>query len=150
MGVIAAQTNMPSSKFVFPKNGDTIPAEQPFTVQMAIDNLETGNFVNPETNFLAAPQQVNAQGDIIGHSRIVIQQLDSLDQTTPLNPNIFTFFRGINAPAVDGILSADVAAGLPAGFYRMTSFNSAANFQPALVAIAQHGSLDDTVYFTVA
>ncbi|OCB85981.1 hypothetical protein A7U60_g6876 [Sanghuangporus baumii] len=149
MGVIAAKTNIPSSKFVFPKNGDTIKADSPFTVQMAVNNLETGNFVNEETNYLAAPQQVNAQGNIIGHSRIVIEQLDSLDQATPTDPNRFAFFKGISAPAVNGVLSADITTGLPAGVYRLTSFNSAANQQPALVAIAQHGSLDDTVYFTV-
>ncbi|KAL5498253.1 hypothetical protein ACEPAH_2393 [Sanghuangporus vaninii] len=149
MGVIAATTNMPSSKFVFPKNGDTIKADSTFTVQMAVNNLETGNFVNENTNYLAAPQQVNAQGNIIGHSRIVIEQLDSLDQTTPTNPNRFAFFKGISSPAVNGVLSADITTGLPAGVYRLTSFNSAANQQPALVAVAQHGSLDDTVYFTV-
>ncbi|KAL5478864.1 hypothetical protein ACEPAI_2141 [Sanghuangporus weigelae] len=149
MGVIAARTNMPSSKFVFPKNGDTIKANSPFTVQMAVNNLETGNFANEETNYLAAPQQVNAQGNIIGHSRFVIEQLDSLDQTTPTDPNRFTFNKGISAPAVNGVLSANITTGIPAGFYRLTSFNSAANQQPALVAVAQHGSLDDTVYFTV-
>lgn len=29
----------------------------------------------------------------------------------------------------------------------MSSINSASNHQPALVAVAQHGSLDDAVYF---
>ena len=55
----------------------------------------------------------------------------------------------VGIPAVDGVLSGNVADGLPAGFYRMASYNTAANSQPALVAIAQHGSLDDMVYFTV-
>ncbi|EJD04997.1 uncharacterized protein FOMMEDRAFT_154160 [Fomitiporia mediterranea MF3/22] len=150
MGVIAATTNMPSSKFQFPKNGDTIKADQTFTVQMAVSNLETGNLVNENTNFYAAPQQVNAQGNIIGHSRIAIEQLDSLNQTTPTDPNKFAFFKGISAPAVNGVLSADITEGLPAGFYRLASVNSAANLQPVLVAVAQHGSLDDMVYFTVA
>lgn len=57
MGVIAATTNMPSSKFVFPPNGATIQANQEFTVQMAINNLEAGNFVNADTNYYSAPQQ---------------------------------------------------------------------------------------------
>lgn len=39
MGIIAAQTKMPSCKFVNPKNLDTIPANQDFTVQMAINNV---------------------------------------------------------------------------------------------------------------
>lgn len=57
MGVIAASSNMPSSKFVNPPNGATIPANQEFTVSMAISNLEAGNFVNADTNYYSAPQQ---------------------------------------------------------------------------------------------
>ena len=116
---------------------------------MAINNLQTGNFVNANSNYYSAPQQVNAQGDIIGHSHVVIQALESLDQTTPLDPTVFAFFKGINGAAVNGIITADATAGLPAGVYRMSSINAAANHQPVLVAVAQHGSLDDTVYFTV-
>ncbi|EJD04996.1 uncharacterized protein FOMMEDRAFT_154159 [Fomitiporia mediterranea MF3/22] len=149
MGVIAATTNMPSAKFQFPKNGDTIKANQLFTVRLAVSNLETGNIANAQRNFYAAPQQVNAQGNIIGHSRITIEPLDSLNQTIPTDPNRFAFFRSITAPAVNGVLSADITDGLPAGFYRLASINSATNLQPVLVAVAQHGSLDDMVYFTV-
>ncbi|OSD03725.1 hypothetical protein PYCCODRAFT_1444308 [Trametes coccinea BRFM310] len=150
MGVIAATTNMPSSKFVNPKNGATIPANTNFTVQMAIQHLETGHFTNANENYFAAPQVVNAQGDIQGHSHVVIEALTSLDQTTPTDPNKFAFFKGLNDVAQNGVLSVTVDGGLPAGFYRIASINSAANHQPALVAIAQHGSLDDMVYFTVS
>ena len=149
MGVIAATTNMPSSKFVFPKNFGTVQANTEFTIQMAINNLETGNFVNAASNYYSAPQQVNAQGDVIGHTHAVIEQLDSLNQTTPTDPTKFAFFKGINGAAVNGIVTADVTDGLPAGVYRMASINAAANHQPVLVAIAQHGSLDDMIYFTV-
>ena len=116
---------------------------------MAINNLETGNFVNAQQNYYSAPQQVNSAGNIIGHSHVVVEQLTSLDQTAPLDPNKFAFFKGINGQAVNGVISADVTDGLPAGVYRMASINAAANHQPVLVAIAQHGSLDDMVYFTV-
>ena len=145
MGVIAATTNMPSSKFVFPPNGATIPANTDFTVQMAIKNLETGNFANEAENYLSAPQQVNAQGNIKGISHIVIDQIPSLTSTTPTDPTRFTFFKGMIAAAQNGILTGDVAGGLPAGFYRLASINAAANHQPALVAVAQHGALDDMV-----
>ena len=146
MGIIAATTNMPSAKFVFPKNGQTIPANKDFTIQMAINNLETGHFTNPATTFHMAPQVVNDAGLIKGHSHVVIEQLSSLTQTTVTDPTKFAFFKGLNSVAANGILTADVAGGLPAGFYRLASINSAANHQPALVAIAQHGSLDDMVY----
>jgi hypothetical protein len=106
--------------------------------------------VNAQTNYYAAPQQVNAQGLLIGHSHIVIETLSSLQDTEPLDPNKFAFFKGLNIPA-DGnnILSANVTAGLPAGVYRMCSINTAANHQPALVSNAQHGALDDCSYFTI-
>ncbi|RPD63936.1 hypothetical protein L226DRAFT_520630 [Lentinus tigrinus ALCF2SS1-7] len=151
MGVIASTANMPSSKFVFPPNGATVAANTNFTIKMAIKNLETGNFVNAQQNYFSAPQFVNAQGNIQGHSHVVIDPLPALDSTTPTDPlKDFVFFKGLNDKDVGGILSVEVAGGLPAGFYRLASINSAANHQPALVAVAQHGSLDDMVYFTVA
>lgn len=151
MGVIAAQTNMPASKFVFPTNFANIAAANTaFTITMNIKNLETGNFVNAKSNYYAAPQQVNAQGNIIGHSHFVVEQLQSFTQTTPLDNTKFAFFQGVNTPADgNGNLNVQVAKGLPAGFYRVASINAAANHQPALVAVAQHGSLDDMVYFSV-
>ena len=145
MGLIAATTAMPSAKFVFPKNLDTIQANTNFTVQMAIKNLNTGFFVNPNTNYFAAPQTVASNGDITGHSHVVVEALTALDQTTPLDPTKFAFFKGLNSVAQNGILTADVTGGLPAGVYRLASINSAANHQPALVAVAQHGALDDMV-----
>jgi len=148
MGVIPSSSNMPSAKFTNPKNGDTIAANQAFTISMAINNLVTGNFVNAEQNYFAAPQQVGAQGSVQGHSHVVVEAMTSLTQTTPTNPKNFAFFKGLNNAAQGGILSAAVANGLPAGAYRLCSINTAANHQPVLVPIAQHGSLDDCVYFT--
>ncbi|KAI0772478.1 hypothetical protein BD413DRAFT_603947 [Trametes elegans] len=150
MGVIASKDKMPSSKFVFPTNLGTIPANQNFTVKMAINNLETGHFTNAQANYFAAPQVVNAQGLIQGHSHIVIEAIDSLQSTKATDPTKFAFFQGLNDKAQNGVLSATVGGGLPAGTYRIASINAAANHQPALVAIAQHGSLDDMVYFTVS
>lgn len=147
MGVIPSVRNMPSSKFVFPPNGATVPANQKFTIKMAIKNLETGNFVNANQNYFSAPQQLNSQGVIQGHSHVVIEALESLGQTTPTDPSVFAFFKGLNGKADgQGILTADVDKGLPAGFYKLSSINAASNHQPVLVPIAQHGSLDDAVY----
>ncbi|GAA6006573.1 uncharacterized protein JCM10292_005993 [Rhodotorula paludigena] len=147
MGVIAAQNRMPSSKFVSPKNLEVIPPNQDFTIQMAINNLETGNFVNAQQNYYSAPQATNAQGIIVGHSHVVVEQIDSLTSTQVTDPTQFAFFQGLNLAAVNGILSATVSGGLPEGVYRMSSINSASNHQPALVGVAQRGSLDDAIYF---
>lgn len=149
MGSIPSTDNMPSAKFQNPKNGDTLKANTAFTVEMAINNMQTGFFVNAQENYFSAPQQLNAQGQIQGHSHIVIETLDSLTQTTPTNPKNFAYFKGLNAAAQNGVLTADVTSGLPAGSYKLSSINTAANHQPVLVPIAQHGSLDDAIYFTI-
>jgi len=95
IGVIPSVDNMPSAKFVFPKNGQSVPANQAFTMQLSIKNLVTGNFVNAQKNYFAAPQQL--QGGVIkGHSHAVIEKLTALDQTTPTNPREFVFFKVIS------------------------------------------------------
>ncbi|EJD04245.1 uncharacterized protein FOMMEDRAFT_146247 [Fomitiporia mediterranea MF3/22] len=149
MGVIASTNNMPSAKFQSPKNLDKIQANKSFTVKLAIKNLAAGNFVNAADNYFSAPQNINDQGNIIGHSHVVIEKINGLSDTSVTDPTKFTFFKGLNEKAQNGVLSVDVTDGLPAGTYRMASINSAANHQPVLVAVAQHGSLDDMVYFTV-
>ncbi|TFK76693.1 hypothetical protein BDN72DRAFT_753955 [Pluteus cervinus] len=146
MGIIPSSDNMPSSKFVSPKNGDTIKSNTAFTITMAISNLETGNFVNAQENYFAAPQQLNGGGVVKGHSHVVVEQVSSFQQTTPTNPKVFAFFKGLNDAAQNGQLTAAVTNGLPAGTYKLSSINTAANHQPVLVPIAQHGSLDDAVY----
>lgn len=146
MGVIPASTNMPSSKFTNPQNFGTIKSNTAFTVTMAISHLETGFFVNANENYFSAPQQVNSAGDVQGHSHVVIEQISSLTQTTATDPTKFAFFKGLNDKAQNGVLSADVTSGLPAGVYRLSSINTAANHQPVLGPIAQHGSFDDQIY----
>ena len=149
MGVIAAQSKMPSAKFQNPANGGTLAANTDFTIQLAINNLETGHFTNPTTTFHMAPQVVNDAGIIKGHSHVVIEQLTSLDQKTPTDPTKFVFFKGLNDVAKNGILTTTVDGGLPAGTYRIATINSSANHQPALVAVAQRGALDDMAYVSI-
>lgn len=149
MGDIPSTSNQPSAKFSFPTNLANIEPNTPFNITMNIANLETGNFVNAESNYFAAPQQLSSSGQIIGHSHFVVESLTSLTQTTPTDPTKFAFFKGVNEAAVNGALTAAVTAGLPAGTYKVSSINTAANHQPALGPVAQHGSFDDVVYFTV-
>ncbi|KAK7694222.1 hypothetical protein QCA50_001402 [Cerrena zonata] len=146
MGIIAAATNIPSCKFQSPPNMGEVEANKAFTIKLQINHLETGHFTNAEETYFAAPQQVNKAGDIQGHSHVVIEKLTSLTQTTPTDPGKFAFFKGLNAGG--NPLTADVTNGLDEGAYRLCSINTAANHQPALVAVAQHGSVDDCIYFT--
>ncbi|KAJ7468665.1 hypothetical protein FB451DRAFT_1039552 [Mycena latifolia] len=146
IGLIPSVSAMPSAKFTFPQNFATIPANTAFNISMALKNMQAGTFTNAQKTYFAAPQTLNGQGQIIGHAHFVVESLTSLDQITPNNPKAFVFFKGINDAGVNGILSTPVAAGLPVGFYRVCSINSASNHQPVIVPVAQHGSLDDCSY----
>jgi hypothetical protein len=151
IGTIPAVSNMPSAKFSNPANGDTIAANTDFTITMNIQNLVTGNFVNADESYFAAPQQVDASsGFIVGHTHVVMELLSDLAQTTPTNPQVFAFFKGVNNAAANGVLNVAVTAGVPAGAYRLCTINSSANHQPVIVPVAQHGALDDCVYFTAS
>ncbi|KAJ6626939.1 hypothetical protein B0H10DRAFT_2161448 [Mycena sp. CBHHK59/15] len=148
IGLIPSVDKMPSCKFNFPKNGDTINANVAFDATLNVQNFHTGVFTNAQKTYFAAPQTLDSSGLIIGHSHMVIETLTSLDQITPTNPQKFFFFKGVDAAAVNGELTVNVAAGVPAGAYRICSINSSSNHQPVIVPIAQHGSLDDCAYFT--
>ncbi|KAJ7248088.1 hypothetical protein C8J57DRAFT_1522647 [Mycena rebaudengoi] len=143
IGLIPSVDKMPSAKFLFPKNFGTIPANQDFTVTLNIKNLQAGTFTNAVKTYFAAPQTLNAQGVIIGHSQITIERLSAIDATEPLDPKKPFFFKGINTAAVNGVLSIVITGG-----HRMCTINSSGNHQPAIVPVAQHGLLDDCIYFT--
>jgi hypothetical protein len=147
MGDIASTDNMPSCKYVSPKNLDTLKSNTSFTMTLAVKNIQLGVFTNPETNYYAAPQQINKQGNIIGHTHLLIEQVDSLTSTTPTTPTKFAFFKGIDGPAgTDGTVSADVTTGLPPGVYRFGTITTTANHVPVLAAVAQHGTFEDAIY----
>jgi hypothetical protein len=150
MGIIAPTTNMPSSKFVSPYNLGAVQVNTTFEIVMAIRHIQTGHFTNPDSTYYSAPQQLNSDNDIVGHTHVVIERLSSITSTVPSDPSTFVFFVGINTPADgQGNVSVNVTGGLPAGIYKLSSINSSANHAPALVAVAQHGSLDDQVYVCV-
>lgn len=149
MGDLPSVDNMPSSKFQTPKNFDTIPANTAFTISLKINNIATGTFTNAANTYFAAPQQL-VGGIIKGHSHITVQQMQSLDSTQPLDPKVFAFFKGVNDPGTNGVLSVSVTNGLPAGVYRISSIGAAANHQEAMGPVAQRGTFNDAVYITVA
>jgi hypothetical protein len=149
IGVIPSTDNMPSAKFIFPPNFETLSKNKTFTIQIAIRNLDTGHFTNPDTTYLSAPQILNDDGNVIGHSHVAIERLTGFGQTTPTDPRTFVFYKGVNNPAVNGVLSTDVTGGLPVGFYRASVLTTGMNHQTVAVAVAQRGALGDMVYFSV-
>lgn len=149
MGDIPSVDNMPSVKFQFPPNGGNVQADTAFTIIMNTNGMQTGTFTNAANTYYAAPQQLNNAGQIIGHNHVVVEAIPALGSTQPTNPRVFAFFKGLNAAASNGQLTADVTKGLPAGVYRMSSITSAGNHQSVLMPVAQRGAVDDAVYFTV-
>jgi hypothetical protein len=151
IGQIPSVSNMPSSKYQSPKNLDVIASGQTFTISLQTKGIQLGTFTNAQKTYFANPQKLNAQGQIIGHTHVVMEAIDSLTTTTVTDPTKFFFFKGVNtAQDAQGNVAVDVTGGVTPGAYRMCTIVSSATHQPAIVAIAQHGSLDDCIYFTAS
>ncbi|KAG9314685.1 hypothetical protein JVU11DRAFT_5491 [Chiua virens] len=151
MGAIPAVTKIPSVKFVTPHNLATILPNTTFEIKLAVKNFATGWFVNPNTNYYAAPQQLDpTTGLIQGHVHVVVEALVSLAQTTPTDPTKYTAFVPFNEPAdADGYLRANVT-GLPKGIYKMSTIMASSNHQALMLPVAVRGSSDDAIYLTVS
>ncbi|KAK2767806.1 hypothetical protein FQN54_003965 [Arachnomyces sp. PD_36] len=150
MGKIPATENMISAMITNPQAGATVPADSTFNISVQTSHLTAGFFVNPDTNYYTAPQDLDDNGDIIGHCHVTIQEIGSLQSTTPPDPNQFAFFKGINDDGNgNGLLSAEVAGGLPEGAYRVCTMIAARNHQPVNMPVAQRGAQDDCNKFEV-
>ncbi|PHH63527.1 hypothetical protein CDD81_5714 [Ophiocordyceps australis] len=151
MGKIPATTKMVSSVFINPQDGDNIAANQDFNIQVQVANLQAGFFTNATSTYYSAPQDLNRNGVVIGHTHVTVQDTGrTVNPKSPLDPTQFAFFKGINdAGNGQGLLTAAVDGGLPQGNYRLCSMSSAANHQPVLMPVAQRGAQDDCVRFTV-
>ena len=141
---------MISSIIVNPAPGDDLDANTDFNIQVQVSNLVAGTFTNPDNTYYAAPQQLQG-GKVVGHTHVTVQDLgNSLTPNTPPNAGTFAFFKGINDDGNgNGLLSATVAGGLPAGNYRVCTMTSSSNHQPVLMPVAQRGAQDDCTKFTV-
>ncbi|KAG9231765.1 hypothetical protein BJ875DRAFT_344141, partial [Amylocarpus encephaloides] len=150
MGKIPAVANMISAMITFPQPGDTVTADQTFNISIQTSHLDAGFFVNPTTNYYTAPQDLNQEGDIIGHCHVTVQSIGSLRSTTPPDPSKFAFFKGIDdAGNGQGLLQAVVSKGLPTGVYRVCTMIAARNHQPVSMPVAQRGAQDDCTKFEV-
>jgi hypothetical protein len=150
MGKIPAVENMISAMITNPQPGKTVPADTTFNISFQISHLRAGNFVNPTTNYYTAPQDLDSNGDVVGHCHITVQEIGSLQSTTPPDPTTFAFFKGIDdAGNGRGLLQAIVTDGLPAGVYRVCTMIAAQNHQPVAMPVAQRGAQDDCTKFEV-
>lgn len=154
MGDIPAfdKNTVTSAIIINPKPGDIVEPNQDLEIQARIAGIDLGIFTNPANTYYSAPQQLNGNGQIIGHTHITCQDLgDSLAPTQPLDGTKFVFFKGFNQEANgNGVASVQIPGGLPAGNYRCCTMSSAGNHQPVLMALAQRGAQDDCTKFVVA
>jgi hypothetical protein len=152
MGDIPAKTSMVSSIITNPQQGGAeIPSDTTFNITVQTANLVAGSFTNADATYYAAPQFLSG-GKVVGHTHVTVQDLGSnLNPTSALDATQFAFFKGINdAGNGQGLLTAVVTGGLPAGNYRVCTMASASNHQPVLMPVAQRGSPDDCTKFTVS
>jgi hypothetical protein len=150
MGDIPSTNNMVSAVITNPKFGQTFGKNESFTITVQTAHLDAGSFTNPTTTYYTAPQQLNANGDIIGHCHVTVQDLGDFNTQTPPDANQKAFFLGIDdAGNGQGLLSADVSTGLLPGNYRVCTMIAAMNHQPVNMPIAQRGAQDDCVRFRV-
>ncbi|KAH6720877.1 hypothetical protein BKA61DRAFT_640961 [Leptodontidium sp. MPI-SDFR-AT-0119] len=150
MGKIPASKNMISAMITNPQIGDKVPADTTFNISVQTAHLNAGFFVNPTTNYYTAPQDLDNNGDIIGHCHVTVQDIGTLKSTTPPDPSTFAFFKGIDdAGDGNGLLQATVTDGLPAGVYRVCTMIAARNHQPVNMPVAQRGAQDDCTKFEV-
>lgn len=151
MGDIPSQQNMVGTVITNPKHNDNIAADTTFDITLSVSNMQLGSFTNATSTYYAAPQRLNGQGKIIGHTHVTVQDMGgSLNPGRPLPSDQFVFFKGINdAGDGRGNVKATVTNGLPAGNYRVCTIAGASNHQPVLMPVAQRGNADDCTKFTV-
>ncbi|GBC00711.1 hypothetical protein RclHR1_03950007 [Rhizophagus clarus] len=146
MGEIPDIDHMISTLIRFPRNNEVIEENKPFTIKIQIRHLATGFFDDPATQYYLFPQTLDKRGCIQGHSHVTVQKLTGDDIP---DPKVFAFFKGLNDKSDDGILTADVDNGLPAGKYRLCTMSASFGHQPVLMPVAQRGAQDDCVRFRV-
>ncbi|KAH7359308.1 hypothetical protein B0T11DRAFT_259223 [Plectosphaerella cucumerina] len=150
MGRIPASANMISAMITNPQPGKALAAGTTFNISVQTSHLAAGKFTNPTTTYYTAPQDLDGGGDIIGHCHVTVQDIGSLDSTSPPDPSSFVFFKGIDdAGNGKGLLQAEVSGGLPAGTYRVCTMIAAQNHQPVAMPVAQRGAQDDCTKFEV-
>jgi hypothetical protein len=152
MGDIPAKTSMVSSIITFPLSGSAskLQSDTSFNITVQTQNLVAGSFTDADATYYAAPQALSG-GKVVGHTHVTVQDLgNSLNPTKALDATQFAFFKGINdAGNGQGLLTAVVTGGLPAGNYRVCTMASSSNHQPVLMPVAQRGTPDDCTKFTV-
>jgi len=148
-GSIPKVNKMPSTLILSPSNGQRIKSGKAFTIEVKVRNLDTGFFSDPAVTYNAFPQELNKNGVIRGHQHVTIEFLGRKGTDMP-DATKFAFFKGLNVPAEDGILTVEVEEGLKVkGVYRLCTIMSSFSHQYVVLPKAQRGASDDCCRFTI-
>ncbi|KAJ3124977.1 hypothetical protein HK098_000697 [Nowakowskiella sp. JEL0407] len=145
MGQIPSVDKMVSTLIINPDSGAKVDASKDNTVTIAISNLATGFFDDPQKQYYLFPQTLNGQGIIQGHQHITVQKMNG---KAVLDAKVFAFFKGLNAASPDGkTLSVTIPAGTlrENGQHRICSLSGTFSHQPVVMPVAQRGAQDDCI-----
>jgi transcription initiation factor TFIID subunit 15 len=105
MGKIPAVTNMVGAIITNPKVGVQVPADTTFNIEVQTKHLSAGFFTNPTTNYYTAPQDLDKNGDIIGHCHVTVQDIGSLQSNQVPDTSSSPSSRASMMPATDRVCS---------------------------------------------
>lgn len=139
LGELPDPEDIPAVLITSPPDGATLRAGEDFQVVVAVRDLATGRFADPDTQYYTRPQELDAEGRVIGHAHVAVQRLDAQDPEDVDAPAAtdFEFFQGLEEEAEDGRLVATVP-GLDAGVYRVLVNAASEHHAPTLSPVAQH------------
>ncbi|OAX82223.1 hypothetical protein ACJ72_03430 [Emergomyces africanus] len=154
MGEIPSTNNMVSTLITAPVTGDVFKVNESIVFKVAVRNIEMGFYTNSNVTYLSAPQSLNSEGFVQGHTHLTVQFMGSkttgiqaLDASNPI------WFHSVNSPHPEhktGGFSATLDEGLARpGFYRVCTLTAAANHQPVVMPIPKRGAQDDCTKFKV-
>jgi len=154
-GEIPVVDNMPSTLIKYPRDGQKIKKNMPFTVKVLTHNFVTGFFSNATNQYNVFPQELNENGFIQGHQHVTIQYLGKNRRSEKIpKATDFAFFKGLNEKGeVKGAfatLTTDVTIGLPKkGIYRCCTLMASFSHQCPVLPKAQRGASDDCIRFEI-
>ncbi|EER42004.1 conserved hypothetical protein [Histoplasma capsulatum var. duboisii H88] len=154
MGEIPSTKHMVSTLITSPLPGDEFKVNQTITFKVAVKNIEMGFYTNSNVSFLSAPQSLNCEGFVRGHTHLTVQfmglnttAIQALDASNP------TWFKSVNGPHAENKtddFTATLEGGLgKPGFYRVCTLTAAANHQPVIMPVPNRGAQDDCTKFKV-
>ncbi|KLJ11465.1 hypothetical protein EMPG_13344 [Blastomyces silverae] len=152
MGEIPSTKHMVSTLIISPSLGDTFKVNQPIVFEIAVRNIEMGFYTNSNVTYISAPQSLNSEGLVQGHTHLTVEfmgptatSIEALDASNP------TWFKSVNSPNNKGNrFTARLDKGLgKVGFYRVCTLTAAANHQPVIMPVPKRGAQDDCTKFKV-